>query len=108
MEDSTHTLLLCIFRYIPDQRMPRKISLEYIESACCCLKNDKTCKLGIKSKRAKSGYDRNYMFTLLGFDARTHKSSKRKISCDNPEKTGICCRATRASERCQNIKLPQP
>jgi len=31
------------------------------------LKNDKTCKLGIKSKRAKAGYDRNYMLTLLGF-----------------------------------------
>lgn len=33
------------------------------------LKNDKTCKLGIKSKRAKAGYDRNYMLTLLGFKA---------------------------------------
>lgn len=31
------------------------------------LKNDKTCKLGIKSKRAKAGYDRDYMLTLLGF-----------------------------------------
>jgi predicted transposase YbfD/YdcC len=31
------------------------------------LKNDKTCKLGIKSKRAKAGYDRNYLLTLLGF-----------------------------------------
>ena len=31
------------------------------------LKNDTTCKLGIKSKRAKAGYDRNYMLTLLGF-----------------------------------------
>jgi predicted transposase YbfD/YdcC len=33
------------------------------------LKNDKTCKLGIKSKRAKAGYDRNYLLTLLGFNA---------------------------------------
>ena len=33
------------------------------------LKNDKTCKLGIKSKRGKAGYDRNYMLTLLGFEA---------------------------------------
>jgi len=32
------------------------------------LKNDTTCKLGIKSKRAKAGYDRNYLLTLLGFD----------------------------------------
>ncbi len=31
------------------------------------LKNDTTCKLGIKSKRAKAGYDRNYLLTLLGF-----------------------------------------
>jgi len=31
------------------------------------LKNDKTCKLGIKSKRAKAGYDRNYLLNLLGF-----------------------------------------
>ena len=34
------------------------------------LKNDKTYKLGIKSKRAKAGYDRNYMLTLLGFTAQ--------------------------------------
>jgi predicted transposase YbfD/YdcC len=33
------------------------------------LKNDKTCKLGIKSKRAKAGYDRKYLLTLLGFRA---------------------------------------
>jgi predicted transposase YbfD/YdcC len=33
------------------------------------LKNDTTCKLGIKSKRAKAGYDRNYLLTLLGFKA---------------------------------------
>jgi len=32
------------------------------------LKNDTTCKLGIKSKRAKAGYDKNYLLTLLGFD----------------------------------------
>lgn len=35
------------------------------------LKNDKTCKLGIKSKRAKAGYDRNYLLTLLGFGKKT-------------------------------------
>jgi predicted transposase YbfD/YdcC len=38
------------------------------------LKNDKTCKLGIKSKRAKAGYDRNYMLTLLGFRAKNDKN----------------------------------
>jgi len=38
------------------------------------LKNDKTCKLGIKSKRAKAGYDRDYMLTLLGF--RVEKGKK--------------------------------
>jgi len=31
------------------------------------LKNEKTCKLGIKSKRAKAGYDRSYLLRLLGF-----------------------------------------
>lgn len=31
------------------------------------LKNDETCKLGIKSKRAKASYDKNYLLTLLGF-----------------------------------------
>ncbi len=31
------------------------------------LKNEKTCKLGIKSKRSKAGYDRSYMLTVLGF-----------------------------------------
>jgi predicted transposase YbfD/YdcC len=31
------------------------------------LKQDKSCKLGIKSKRAKASYDRNYLLTLLGF-----------------------------------------
>jgi predicted transposase YbfD/YdcC len=31
------------------------------------LKNDTTCKLGIKSKRAKAGYDRTYLLALLGF-----------------------------------------
>jgi len=30
------------------------------------LKNEKTCKLGVKSKRAKAGYDRDYMLTVLG------------------------------------------
>ncbi len=37
------------------------------------LKREKTCKLGIKSKRAKAAYDRNYLLKLLGLDttART-------------------------------------
>ena len=39
------------------------------------LKNDKTCKLGIKSKRAKAGYDRNYLLTLLGFGTKNDKIS---------------------------------
>ncbi len=33
------------------------------------LKQEKSCKLGIKSKRAKAGYDRDYLLTLLGFKA---------------------------------------
>lgn len=39
------------------------------------LKNEKTCKLGIKSKRAKAGYDRNYLLTLLGFKANTNEKT---------------------------------
>ncbi len=39
------------------------------------LKNDKTCKLGIKSKRAKAGYDRDYLLTLLGFRATDRNKS---------------------------------
>ena len=39
------------------------------------LKNDKTCKLGIKSKRAKAGYDRNYLLKLLGFKVNTNEKS---------------------------------
>ncbi|HEC02049.1 MAG TPA: ISAs1 family transposase [Phycisphaerales bacterium] len=39
------------------------------------LKNDTTCKLGIKSKRAKAGYDRNYLLTLLGFDTTNQNNS---------------------------------
>jgi predicted transposase YbfD/YdcC len=31
------------------------------------LKQEKTCKLGIKSKRAKAAYDKDYLLTLLGF-----------------------------------------
>jgi predicted transposase YbfD/YdcC len=31
------------------------------------LKREKTCKLGIKSKRAKAAYDKNYLLRLLGF-----------------------------------------
>ena len=34
--------------------------------ALMLLKNEKTCKLGVKSKRAKAGYDRKYMLTVLG------------------------------------------
>jgi predicted transposase YbfD/YdcC len=32
------------------------------------LKREKSCKLGIKSKRAKAAYDRNYLLKLLGVD----------------------------------------
>jgi len=39
------------------------------------LKNDRTCKLGIKSKRAKANYDRNYLLTLLGFKPGNEKIS---------------------------------
>ena len=31
------------------------------------LKQEKTCKLGIQSKRAKAAYGRDYLLTLLGF-----------------------------------------
>ena len=34
--------------------------------ALMMLKNEKTCKLGVKSKRAKAGYDRDYLLTVLG------------------------------------------
>jgi len=34
------------------------------------LKLEMSCKLGIKSKRAKAGYDRDSLLTLLGFQAR--------------------------------------
>jgi len=39
------------------------------------LKNETTCKLGIKSKRAKAGYDRNYLLTLLGFKPTNENTS---------------------------------
>lgn len=39
------------------------------------LKNEKTCKLGIKSKRAKAGYDRGYLLKLLGFNAKNEMKS---------------------------------
>jgi len=34
--------------------------------ALMMLKNEKTCKLGVKSKRAKASYDRDYLLTVLG------------------------------------------
>ncbi len=40
------------------------------------LKNEKTCKLGIKSKRAKAGYDRNCLLTLLGLKPNTDEKSQ--------------------------------
>jgi len=39
------------------------------------LKNDRTCKLGIKSKRAKAGYDKKCLLTLLGFKPSNEKPS---------------------------------
>jgi hypothetical protein len=30
------------------------------------LKKDKTCKLGVKSKRKKAGWDCDYLLTVLG------------------------------------------
>ena len=39
------------------------------------LKKEKTCKLGIKSKRAKAAYDRNYLLTLLGFKGSNEETS---------------------------------
>lgn len=33
------------------------------------LQQERTCKLGITSKRAKAGYDRDYLLTLLGYRA---------------------------------------
>ncbi|MFC1634559.1 ISAs1 family transposase [Planctomycetota bacterium] len=39
------------------------------------LKNDTTCKLGIKSKRVKAGYDRNYLLSLLGFHTTNQNKS---------------------------------
>ena len=38
-------------------------------------KQEKTCKLGIKNKRAKAGYDRGYLLTLRGFKASTGTKS---------------------------------
>lgn len=35
------------------------------------LQQDKTCKLGVPSKRAKAAYDRDYLPTLLGFRRNT-------------------------------------
>ena len=39
------------------------------------LKNEKSCKLGIKSKRAKAGYDRGYLLKLLGFNTSNKTKS---------------------------------
>ena len=39
------------------------------------LKNENTCTLGIKSKRAKAIYDRRYLLTLLGFNPGKVKAS---------------------------------
>ena len=39
------------------------------------LKQEKTCKLGIQSKRAKAAYDRDYLLTLLGFRRDTDDSA---------------------------------
>ena len=39
------------------------------------LKNEKTCKLGIKSKRSKAGYDRSYLLRLLGFGVQNDMKS---------------------------------
>ena len=39
------------------------------------LKQDRTCKLGIKSKRAKAAYDRDYLLRLLGFTPSNKESS---------------------------------
>lgn len=41
--------------------------------ALMLLKNEKTCKLGVKSKRAKAAYDRDYLLTVLGV-AQTKQS----------------------------------
>jgi len=41
--------------------------------ALMMLKNEKTCKLGVKSKRAKAGYDHDYMLTVLGFVGKLDK-----------------------------------
>ena len=39
------------------------------------LKNENTCTLGIRSKRAKASYDRSYLLTLLGFNPGNAKAS---------------------------------
>jgi predicted transposase YbfD/YdcC len=38
--------------------------------ALMLLKNEKTCKLGVKSKRAKAGYDRQYLLKVLGLSQK--------------------------------------
>ena len=43
--------------------------------AVMMLKNEKTCKLGVKSKRAKAGYDRNYLLTLLGVNPNSDEKT---------------------------------
>jgi hypothetical protein len=55
MENSAHALLLCIFRDMPDQRMVENAAENLVRIhriGFLLLKNDKKCRLGIKSKRA--------------------------------------------------------
>jgi predicted transposase YbfD/YdcC len=34
------------------------------------LKNEKSCKLGIKTQRRKTGYQRDYLLKVLGFNGQ--------------------------------------
>ena len=54
------------------------------------LKNDKTCRLGIKSKRAKAGYDGNYLLTVLGFTTRGRKRIDGKFHAVALIQNGNC------------------
>jgi hypothetical protein len=44
----------------------QKIWLDFDEWDLCCSKK-KTCKIGIKTKRKKAGYQRDYLLKVLGF-----------------------------------------